>query len=396
MRKFLIIVVLTFVVVFAVYFLIGERETPTFPTVQAARQEIRTTIITNGIIEPVERIEVYAPIGGRVTRIHVDEGAEIAVGQLLMELESEQIRAAITEANTALLAARRQEKAVLSGPPKYEVAALDAAISETALQLEEAEKDLKTEESLFARGAVARAAVDVLRRQRDQLQLRIDGQTLQKQELLARYSPEEKRLEQDNVREFSAQARFLEQQRQLEIITSPRSGRIYSLEVVPGAYTARGQLLARINQPGKIRLRAYIDEPDLGRIEKGQHVEITWDGLPDSKWTGVVERPAEQVVTTTNNRTVGYVICSIEGYHEELIPNLNVNVEIITMQKPDTIVVPRSAVFRPDGIRSVRIFDGKTVATIPVVTGIVTPEEIEILEGVREGDKVIISPDLRN
>jgi len=392
MRKFLTItILLVVVIVFAVYFLTGEREAPAFLTVKAERQEIRLTVNTNGVIEPVERSEVYAPVDGRVTFIPVQEGGEIAVGQILMELESDQIRAALAEANTALLEARRQEKAVLSGPPKDEIAALDAAINESSLLLEEAGKDLKEEESLFARGAVARAAVEAIRKQRDQLRLRVESQKLQKQELLARYSPEEKQWANDRVRELAGQAKFLDGQRQLETVTSPKNGRVYSLDVKPGAYVVRGQLLAKISQPGKMRLRAYVDEPDLGRIAKGQPVEITWNGLPDRKWTGVVERPAEQVVAM-DNRTVGHVICSIEGYPEELIPNLNVTIEITIIRKPDAIVVPRSAVFRPDGIRSVLIFDGRTAITKPVTTGIVAMEEIEILEGVREGDEVVINP----
>ena len=391
MRKFLTVAVLIVVVVFAVYFLTGERNAPTFLTAQAERQEIRMVVSTNGAIEPVDRSEVYAPINGRVKLIPVQEGEEITVGSVLIELESDQIRAALAEANTALLEAMRQEKMILSGPPKDEIAALDASIDEAVLLLEQAVKDLKEEESLFSRGAVARVAVDALRKQRDQLQLNVDSRKRQKQELLARYSPEEKQWENDKVRELAEQARFLEQQRQLETVTSPRSGRVYSLEVKPGAYVARGQLLAKINQPGKIRLRAYVDEPDLGRVTKGQLVEATWDGLPERKWTGVVEQSAEQVVSM-DNRTVGYVICSLEGGTEELIPNLNVKVEITTMRKADAIVVPRSAVFSPDGVRSVRIFDGKTAITKPVVSGVVTMEEIEILEGVREGDEVILNP----
>ena len=391
MRKFLIIAVFLVFIVLAVYLLTGKREAPVFLTMHAARQEIRMTVATNGIIEPIERSEVYAQIDGRVTQVAVQEGAEISAGQFLMEMESEQIRTAITEANTALLEAMRQGKIVLSGPPKDDIVAIDASIAETALQLEETEKELKTEESLFVRGAVTRVAMDVLRKQRDQLQLRVDNQKRQKQELLNRYSSEEKQWEMDKVQELAGQTRFLERQRLFETVTSPGNGRIYSLEVKPGAYVTKGQLLAKINQPGKVRLRAYVDEPDLGRVEKGQPVEISWDGLPDRKWTGVVERPAEQVVSM-DNRTVGYVICSIEGSPRELIPNLNVKVEITTMRKSDVIVVPRGAVFSPDGIRSVRIFDGKTAITKPVVSGVVTIEEIEILEGVSEGDEVIINP----
>jgi len=391
MRKISIITVLLLLIIIAVYFLTGDREASPFMTIAAARQEIKMIINTNGIIEPIEQSEVYAPISGRVTRVNIQEGSEIEAGQVIVELESEQIRAALTEANTALLEARRREKEVLSGPSKDEIAEIDAAISEAALQLEEIEKDLKTEEALFARGAVARTAADALRKQRDQLKLRIDNQTRRKQELFDRFSLEEKQWEKEKVQELAEQVMFLERQLRLETVVSGRSGRVYLLEVKPGAYVTQGQLLAKINRPGMVRLRAYIDEPDIGRIVKGQLVEITWDGMSDRKWMGRVEQPAEQV-SSREIRTVGQVICSIEGYPEELIPNLNVKVEIITLSKPDAIVIPRGAVFSPDGVRSARIFDGVTAVTRPVLTGLVTMDEIEIIEGVLEGEEVIINP----
>ncbi|MDR1727727.1 MAG: HlyD family efflux transporter periplasmic adaptor subunit [Acidobacteriota bacterium] len=398
MRKFRIMLVAVVILlgVVAVVFLTRDRKTPAYLTTPAVRQEIRMTVSTNGVIEPVERSEVYAPIDGRVTRISAQEGDGISAGQLLMELESDQVRTALSEANAALLEARRQEQSVLSDPPGEEVAAIDATIDEAALQLAEIDKDLAAEESLLAQGAVARVSVDNLRKQRELLQLQLDGHRRRRQELLARHSPEEKQLERDRVRQLAEQAHFLEQQRRLETVAAPKSGVLYSLDVKPGAYVTRGQLLAQVNQPGKIRLRAYVDEPDLGRVAKGQPVVVTWDGLPDRRWTGVVERPAEQVVSM-NNRTVGHVICSIDTQDggdalRELIPNLNVKVEITTMRKADAVVVPRSAVFSPDGKQSVTLFDGKAAVTRQVVTGIVTAEDVEVLEGVKEGDPVVTNP----
>jgi len=394
MRKFSVILILLVVIlagIAAVYFLSGGTETPRFLTTQAVHREIKMTVSTNGIIEPLERNEVYAPVDGLVARIPLHEGAEILQGQLLMELESEQIRTALANANTALLEARRQEKTVLTGPSGEELAELDASIAEASLELEQVNKDLAVEETLFAKGAVARVSLDNLRKQKAQLQLRVDGRKRRKQEVIERYSTEEKQWEKDKVRELTGQLQFLEQQKQMESVAAPRSGLIYALEVKTGAYVAKGQLLARINQPGKIRLRAYVDEPDLGRVAKGQPVTITWDGLPDREWIGVVEKPAEQVVAM-NNRTIGYVLCSVEGEPKELIPNLNVKVEITTARKPDALVVPRSAVFSPGGKPSVLVFNGKTAVKTPVALGVVTSEEIEILEGVQAGDNIVTNP----
>jgi len=187
---------------------------------------------------------------------------------------------------------------------------------------------------------------------------------------------------------------LLEQQLRSEAVAAPASGLVYSLYVKPGAFVSRGQLLAQIYRPGKIRLRAYVDEPDMGRVEEGQLVSIEWDGLPNRKWMGVVEKRAEQVVAL-NNRSVGYVLCRIDGSPGELIPNLNVRVEIVTARKTDALVVPRAAVISQKGKPSVMVPLEKGTALKPVVTGMVTPEEIEILQGIDPGTTVILNPEIK-
>ena len=375
----------------AVFSLSCGSEGPQYRTAEVVRHEIRLVVSTNGIIEPVNRSEVYAPIDGLVAEMPIPEGSEIKKGQLLIRLNSEQIRTALAEARTAQLEAMRQSRIVMKGPSNEEITILDATIAETSMDLDQTSKDLAVEESLLAKGAVARVAVEELRRQRDLLQLRLEGQKQRKQDLLERYSSEEKQLEQDKVRELTEQVLQMEQQLKLESILAPKSGLIYALGVKPGAYVAQGQLVAQINQPGKVRLRAYVDEPDLGRIARNQPVRIEWDGVPDRHWTGTVERPAEQVVAL-DNRSVGYVLCTIEGEPKELIPNLNVNVEITTDLKPNVLTVPRSALYSPNGEKAVLVLQGEKAIVKPVVPGLVTSDEIEILQGIREGDKVVLNP----
>jgi len=390
-RILLILIVALLAVVISTYFLNRGSEAPQFQTAKARRQEIKMVVSTNGIIEPLDRSEVYAPIDGRVTKIAIREGSEISQGSVLMQLESDQVRTALANAKSALLDAQGQANTILNGPPKEEVAALDAAIAEAAMQLDQVNKDLSVEESLLSKGAVARATVENLRKQRDQFQLQLDNQKKKKQEVLDRYSPEEKKWEEDKIRELTKQVQRLEQQLQMEIISAPKTGVIYSLEVKPGAYVTKGQLLAQINKPGKVKLRAYVDEPDLGRIAKGQAVRIEWDGMANTKWTGIVEKPAEQVVAL-NNRTVGYVECLIDSEPKVLIPNLNVKVEITTESKPDALTLPRSAVFSQDGGQAVLVMNGAKPVAKTVVSGLVTSDEIEILQGIKEGDLVVINP----
>ncbi len=373
------------------FFLSRASDAPQFTTTKAAIKDIRVVISTNGIIEPIDPSEVYAPIDAFVAAVPLQEGMEIDKGRGLMRLESQEIRTSIAEARTSLLQARRQAQMVLSGPQKEEVAAVEASIAESKLQLDQHNKDLELEESLLAKQATPRATVENMRKQRDLLQLRLEALEQKKKDLQARYSEEEKKWEQDKVSELAKQVSLLEQQLHMESVLSPRSGIVYSLPVKPGAYVTRGQLIAQIYEPGKIRLRAYVDEPDLGRIRKGQAVQIEWDGMPDQRWTGTVEKPAEQVVAL-NNRSIGNILCTINNGPKGLIPNLNVKVEIVTDAKANALIVPRSALFSSEGKTAVLLFEGKKTVAKPVDLGLITPEEIEVLRGIKAEDEIILNP----
>jgi RND family efflux transporter MFP subunit len=234
-------------------------------------------------------------------------------------------------------------------------------------------------------------AVENLRKQRNLLQLRIDSFKHRKQDLQARYSAEEKAWEQERIAELTKQVNLLKNQLLAESVVAPESGLIYSLQVKQGAFVTKGQLLAQMYRPGKIMLRAYVDEPDLGRIRKGQSVRVEWDGMPNDHWTGIVEKPAEQVVAM-NNRSVGEVRCSIDSGPSGLIPNLNVRVEVTTEQKQNALVVPRNAVFNSGGKTSVLVPQKEGTAAKPVTLGLITTEEIEIVSGLSDGETIILNP----
>lgn len=375
----------------AAFLLSGGAETPQLKEVKAFRQDIRVMVSTNGVIEPTDRSDIYAPLDGFVTSIMKREGDELRQGDILIRLNSEQTRNALSQARAALLGARRQERVVAGGPSKEEVAEVESSISETRLQLEQIEKDLRVEESLLAKEATTRMAVENVRKERDRLRLRAESLDRKRRDLATRYSSDDKEWERGRVRELANEATSLETQLKGEIVAATETGVVYSLAVKEGAYVTRGQLLAQVYRPGKIRLRAYVDEPDLGRIRKGQQVLIEWDGMPEKQWDGTVESTAEQVVAL-NNRSVGHVLCSINGAPQGLMPNLNVTVDIITDKKPGALMLPRSAVINRDGKPSVLIPQAGALVARPVQLGLRTPEEVEILDGVRQGESVLLTP----
>jgi HlyD family secretion protein len=165
------------------------------------------------------------------------------------------------------------------------------------------------------------------------------------------------------------------------------------LAVRLGDHVNRGDLLARIGEVDRIRVRVFVDEPDLGRVAEGQPVLLTWDGLPGRQWQGEVERlPAE--VKELGSRTVGEVHCAVENPQHELLPNMNLNVEIITQSKDEVLTLPREAVVSEASARYVyRMVDG-TLERQTVRTGILNPTRAEIVEGLEEGVEVALAGDV--
>ena len=376
---------------FLLLFLNQCSQPPEVSTAKAELRNIEVVISTNGIIEPVGGSGIYASVDGFIETIHAGEGSRVTRGQPVIQLDTSQAQTALASARASLLQARREARTVLTGPSREETDELNASIEENTLQLQQIAKDVATEELLYQKGAVSKEAVERLKEQQELLQVQADALKQKKENFRTRYSEEEKRWEQDKLDVLTDQVELLQRQVQGASITAPESGLLFSLSVKAGSFVTRGQLLGQIYQPGHIRLRAYVDEPDLGRIRKGQHVIIEWDGMPQKKWNGTVEKPADKVVSL-NNRSIGYIFCTIDGEPEELIPDVNVRVDIVTDRKNNALVVPKNAVFSHVGRPSVLVMEGQNSAIKPVETGLISYEDIEILQGLEAGDSVVLNP----
>ena len=110
-------------------------------------------------------------------------------------------------------------------------------------------------------------------------------------------------------------------------IVAPADGTLYSLPVKTGDYVKVGDLLAEMADLHKVRVRAFIDEPDLGALEADEPVNITWDALPNKSWAGTTEIIPKEVVAH-GTRSVGELLCAVNNDKLELLPNINVNVRI--------------------------------------------------------------------
>jgi len=175
--------------------------------------------------------------------------------------------------------------------------------------------------------------------------------------------------------------------------TAPFDGTLYSLPIRKGDFVKEGDLLAEMADLHHVRIRAFIDEPELGQIDVNQPVEISWDAHPDRTWTGRTEVVPKQVVTH-GTRSVGELLCSVSNDHLDLLPNTTVDVRIHIGERPDVLVVPRGAIYIDGSSRFVFRVENGRLHRRYIKVGIANPTMIEVLSGLNQGDVVALPGDV--
>ena len=182
-------------------------------------------------------------------------------------------------------------------------------------------------------------------------------------------------------------------------IVAPVDGTLYSLPVKTNDYVKVGDLLAEMADLHKVRVRAFIDEPDLGGLEVGEPVTITWDALANKSWMGTTENVPKQVVTH-GTRSVGELLCAVNNDKLELLPNINVNVRINSKEHKNVLAVQREAVAYDGGHRYVYVVQpdplgvGKSrLERREIQVGIANAASYEVVSGLHEGEKVALPGD---
>ena len=163
-----------------------------------------------------------------------------------------------------------------------------------------------------------------------------------------------------------------------------------------GDYVKLGELLAEMADLHKVRVRAFIDEPEMGGLEPGLPVKITWDALPTRSWPGLTEMIPKQVVPR-GSRSVGELLCSVDNDKLELLPNTNVNVRINSRERQNVLTVPRGTVETVGGQSFVFVVKSGVGTSVlqrhPIQVGIADATNYEVVSGLTQQDVIALPGD---
>jgi HlyD family secretion protein len=162
---------------------------------------------------------------------------------------------------------------------------------------------------------------------------------------------------------------------------------VFFLPARLGAFVNVGDLLLQEADLSQLRVRAFVDEPEIGRLAIGQTVRIAWDALPGRTWQGTVSTLPSTVVSR-GSRVVGEILCTVDNSERLLLPNINVGATIIANSKENALTVPREAVRDENGLKYVYVLQDNHLHRREVKLGISNLTRVEILSGISASDVI--------
>jgi HlyD family secretion protein len=339
---------------------------------------------------------VRAQLDTFVESVRAVEGQQVKKGELLLELDVKDAQARLAEARAALLRAQDDLRAALGGGRADEAAKADGALAAAIADRDRLRKEHDALERLVARQAATPDELAANELALSKAESQVKQLTAAKAEFDRGVKLDASRAELQ-VEQQRAMVASLEEKVRDGRIVAPVNGTLYSLPVKKGDFVKQGDLLAEMADLHQVRVRAFIDEPELGGLEPGEPVRITWDALPNRVWMGKTEVIPKQVVSR-GTRSVGELLCAVSNDGLALLPNINVNVRIHAKERNNVLSVPRGAVSMDGTNRYVYVvkpnqIGAATIEKRPIEVGIADATSFEVVSGLTQNDLVALPGD---
>jgi HlyD family secretion protein len=354
---------------------------PLVSVTQPARGPVTETVVSSGRVLAPAEINLGALVASRVREVHVQEGDAVHAGELLVQLDDAEARAAVEQAEAALAQAQagRFELAKLSEP------AARTNLTRSEATLEDAKRTLRREKELFDSEVGTRSALDdaqtalaVAEAQRDAAALQLKATEPGGSQGL---------LTSAGVAAAKAQLARAKAQLSHTRIESPVDGVVLARYLEPGDAVVAGSKMLLLSRTGATRLVIEPDERNLARLAVGQKAVASAEAFPAQSFEATVQWIAPSVDPQRGTIEVHLAVPKPPDY---LLPHMTVSVEVAVGRQEDALLVPRKAVrgLATDEPYVLVIQDGR-VARRPVHVGIRGDERVEITEGL-EPDAVLV------
>ncbi|MBZ5655479.1 MAG: efflux RND transporter periplasmic adaptor subunit [Acidobacteriia bacterium] len=380
------IVLLGAVVLFA--FASGGTKIDPSKLAKVEKGDLAKSVVATGKIEPITKVEIKSKASGIVKKLYVDYGDKVKKGQILAELDKEEIQARVDQARAQLEAA----SASLNGTrADLERAKVDAEGPDVPLL----KRAYDRAQGMAKDGVVSVSALDDAQKNYEMSLNKQNVSKAQLQVLQAKIGQAQAQVAQDR-----ANLKQLEEQLGYTTIESPIDGIVLSRDVEIGDAVSSilvlgsgATLVMTLGDTSEVYVKGKVDESDIGKVYLGQPARIKVESFKDKTFTGKVTKISPMGVEK-DNVTTFEVRVSINNPEGVLKANMTANAEVILEEHKNVLQIPEgSIIYDKDKKASVEVPDPKGKEgkkKVAVNIGISNGAKTELLAGLKEGDQVVL------
>ena len=356
---------------------------PVVPAYSVRRQDLTATIVASGRVLTPYRANIGSQLVGVVAAVPVEEGQTVRKGQSLVVLQSDDLQAAVSQAQANV--AQAQARLVQIARTALPTARQNRLQTQSALQ--NAELTYTRLSRLLAQDSVARADVDAAKRALDAAKAQDEAAALQVS-TNAPGGPDE-HLAQTQLQSAVAALAAARAKLAYAVIRAPADGVLIARNVERGDVVSPGMVLMTLSPAAQTQLLINVDEKNLGRVAVGQSALVSADAFADRRFPATVAYVNPGVDATTATVEVKLNVANPPSY---LRQDMTVSVDIVSAERRGALAVPADAL-RPSasGGAYVLAVEGGRAVVRPVQTGIRGGGSVEILSGLTAADVVIPS-----
>src|SRR5581483_6452440 len=383
-----IVIVILVLVGAVVAFSHGSTKIDPSKLAKVERGDLAKSVVATGKVEPITKVEVKSKASGIVKKLYVEYGDRVKRGQLLAQLDKEEIQAQVEQAKAGLLAAQANLK---GAEADYERAKVDAEGPDVPLLQRAYQRNLEMQKS----GVVSQSALDDAEKE---YKMAVNKQGVARAQvtvLQAKIAQSQAQVAQDE-----ATLKQLEEQLSYTDIVSPIDGIVLSRDVEVGdavssilVLGSNATLVMTIGDTSKVYVKSKVDESDIGRVYLSQPARIKVESFKDKTFNGVVTKISPMGVEK-DNVTTFEVRVSIDNATGELKAEMTANAEIILDEHKNVLQIPEGAIiYDKDRKASVQVPDPKGkdgMNKVAINIGISNGAKTEVLSGLKEGEQVIL------
>jgi HlyD family secretion protein len=350
--------------------------------------DLAKSVVATGKVEPITKVEIKSKASGIVKKLLVDAGDRVKRGQLLAQLDKEEISAQVAQSKAGLQAA---EASLTSAEADYDRAKVDAEGPDVPLLKRAYDRVV----GMAKEGVMSASALDDAQKN---YEMALNKQNVAK----AQVSVLKSKIVQARAQVAQDQANLMQLEEQLSYtdLESPIDGVVLSRDVEIGdavssilVLGSSATLIMTLGDTSEVYVKGKVDESDIGKVYLGQPARIKVESFKDKTFNGKVTKISPMGVEK-DNVTTFEVRVSINNPGGELKAEMTANAEILLEEHKSVLQVPEGSIIYDNQKKaSVEIPDPKGKEgkrKVPVTIGISNGAKTELLSGLKEGDQVVL------